>query len=103
MSDKQIPSPEEYIEQNIPFEWIGTTKDYRYPDIPILLSQYAKEVVKYTLEQAAENAYAVGEGSNLTSKGGSLYWTFAGNIGKVVMKKESILSLESQIIKDLKL
>ena len=56
-----------------------------------------KEACQQTLKLAAENAYAIGKGSNLTTRSGGLKWTFAGHIGDVEIDKQSILDTINQV------
>lgn len=53
-----------------------------------------KEVWNLAIEKAAESAIAKGEGCSCNTRSGDLYWTFAGNIGKVIINKDSILKLK---------
>jgi hypothetical protein len=75
---KQIPSPEKFLESR------GTSFDNLATE-PNTMREYIKEVVKYTLSTATERAEV----------GGERFMRY--------VDKQSILSLEQEIIKDLKL
>ena len=84
MSSKKIPTPEE-VYNDIHFNYKGDN------NIVIeSIKRYAKEVIKYTLKQAAENTKTI-----------TLAPAFGNLKSTVKVNKESILSLEQQIIKDL--
>jgi dTDP-D-glucose 4,6-dehydratase len=73
-------------------------------DIKGILEYRDKEVVKYTLEQAAEKANLHGEGvhRSITDCQDSVYVEDRNGPDFIyTVNKESILSLEEQIIKDL--
>ena len=57
-----------------------------------LMVEFAKYHVEESLKEASEKSYAYGEGSSLTTKDNCFYWTFGGNLGKIIMKKESVLN-----------
>ncbi len=69
-------------------------------DIKSILEYRDKEVVKYTLQQAAENGKL-----NILDMDGTYFQseTFTYGENDVSIHKQSILSLEDSIIKDLKL
>lgn len=48
------------------------------------------EFAKQILDEAADNAYAKADEGSVNTKDGNLFWTFGGNIGKVVIVKKSI-------------
>ena len=87
-TNKQIPNPKDHLARRIIkfpeyLDMSGMTDKDIKRNVLSAMKTYAKEVVKYTLDQAAENAeveYTDGP-----------------------VDKQSILSLESQIIKDLNL
>lgn len=114
MSDtnKQIPSPKELedkMDKALAVCWYNTpmsnndTQFDTYKAIELckqVAQEYAKEVVKYTLEQAAEKAQL-----NIKDIDDTYFQseTFGYAENDVSIYKPSILSLEDQIIKDLKL
>ena len=111
MSDNKILTPEESLKDlQSEYEEIGEYKMYFAIDIPAKMREYAKQVVKYTLEQAAQKAKWRSESEEI-GFGGSAGFDFtdtdyAGDpcTGyKVYVDEKSILSLEDEIIKDLKL
>lgn len=61
-------------------------------NIEEFMIEFAKMHVQEALKQASEKAYAQGKGSSLTTKSSNFYYTFAGNIGKIEMNKDSILN-----------
>lgn len=89
---KQIPSPEEFFEKEGAWGW-------NEPHIKAA-KEYAKEVVKYSLEQAAKKGKL-----NIKDMDGTFFQSATYTYGEndVSIHKESILSLEAEIIKDLKL
>ena len=61
-----------------------------------LAKKVSKLHVEAALKAASEKADAKSDKtSGLSVSKGNLYWTFAGNIGNVVINKESILSADS--------
>ena len=63
-----------------------------FNNVTDMLIEFAKMHVQEALKQASEKAYAQGKGSSLTTKSSNFYYTFAGNIGKIEMNKDSILN-----------
>lgn len=58
-----------------------------------IMIKFAKYHVEQALKEASEKSYAKADASSsLTTKRNNLYWTFGGNIGNVVICKESILN-----------
>ncbi len=120
MSDKkQIPSPEEVMLRYIPngiqnIKGKGDGKPQYKAEVEVItnsMKEYAKEVVKYTLEQAAEKGLLSVHVLNTETGDTHLFerhlpvaYDTKENINETVtVDKQSILSLEAQIIKDLKL
>lgn len=70
----------------------GSIVDYQ-DDIKTLMIQFAKLHVEAALKAASEKADAKADNSSsLRVSRKNLYWTFAGNIGDVLIDKESILN-----------
>ena len=88
MSDKKIlPTPEEL--KKIINKHLGYAEEEIYEAI----EQYSQNLVKYTLEQAAEKGKTVERSMDNYSSAGALKWS--------EVNKQSILSLKGEIIKDL--
>jgi len=89
---EKIPTAEEHFE-GMQF---SQNKEYNAK----LIQEVAKKSrehtelhVKAALEAASIKANAKGEGTGgLNTDRGNLYWTYAGNIGKVIIDKDSILN-----------
>jgi len=65
---------------------------HRIKDVCNLMKEFAQYHVEQALKEAAEKADAGCDFGNMSMKRGDLFATFAGNIGKVIMNKESILN-----------
>lgn len=85
MSKKQIPT----LDFNMSSKYDEWIEGYVFEDLERIQKKF-REVIKYTLEQAAENAKTI-----------TLAPAFGNLKSTVKVNKESILSLEQQIIKDL--
>ncbi len=97
-TNKQIPKPREVL---IATQGLSVNKKSA-------IEEYARQIIKYTLEQAAEKAEWTSESFECSfghSQGYDFIDTdYAGDPStgyKVSVDKQSILSLESQITKDL--
>jgi flavoprotein len=95
---KQLPSPEDFLKKQYECESLKEVEEMISDsldgaEVTTLLSEYAKEVVKYTLEQAANKATAYDHYEN----------NDVFQFDEPRVNKKSITSLEEQIIKDLNL
>ena len=96
--DKQLPSPEEFITSYldkspayVKYEFVQLSKD-AHKALFNSIGEYARDLLKYTLEQAADKTKLTEFASEFMQEGAS-----------DAIDKQSILSLEERIIKDLKL
>lgn len=109
--DKQLPSVESHVEKELDdLIFVNHLSEEERQDIIDSHSKFAKEVVKYTLEQAAEKCSLIvydeeWENDELKldedTKDGHYTNPWLGRGKVVTINDKSILSLESQIIKDL--
>jgi hypothetical protein len=106
---KKIKTAEEYleifeteIEDGGEFGMFSWLVNAQYEEVTNIIKQVQLDMLEYAVNKSLDNAYAIGEGSNLTSKNGNLYWTFAGSIDKVIIDKQSILKTIDEIKEELK-
>lgn len=88
-----LPTPEEFLRKTMKLE--GDKGELRIDQLSYMLGKYTKQVVHYALQQAAENAKL----SHKTEETKTYLGRAVNSWSEV--DKQSILSLEEQIIKNL--
>lgn len=66
-----------------------------------VIKQAQIDAIEKTVEICSEKAVAKADGGSMNTRNGNLYWTFGGNIGNVIIDKQSILSVSDKLIKEL--
>ena len=74
---------------------------YRYDEVVKAIKQAQIDAIEEAVKRCAANADAGCDFGNMSMKRGNLFATFAGNIGKVVIDKQSILEVAEQLRKEI--